>query len=266
MKKTISSSAIEFGYELISTIPYAYHLHLNDKLHKTISCKETKDLYYFSPEHEESLGQRTWSNMKVAHQSGNPNVAIHQEQLNWDEWTPPPYSTHFKNDVFVYDKPLCIVANKYNVEWGNPPINFIDTETLDKMFEILTKNYTVVYNHMTKEMGHDDIVPSLDLGEFDMITNKYPEVITIQQLIKKHTEYNYNQLQLHLFSNCKHFVTVQGGSSVFASFFGGENIIFAKKGSELTCNSYNNWYHKFGNSNIKVVNTYNNLITEINKF
>ena len=117
---------------------------------------------------------------------------------------------------------------------------------------------------MTTEMGHDDIVKSLDIGEFDMIKNEFTDVIIIQDLLKN-SKYNYNQLQLKLYPNCKHFISIQGGSSIFASYFGGINIIFARKGFEIMNNTYNNWYHKFGNSQIKVVQTYEDLILETNK-
>lgn len=62
-----------------------------------------------------------------------------------------------------------------------------------------------------------------------------------------------------IYANCDNFISVQGGSSVFTSYFGGKNIIFAKKGGELKHNSYNG-YNKFSGSQIFHVDNYFNLI------
>ena len=37
----------EFGYELISVLPFAYWLYKNNKLSKTIGATDTKLFYYF---------------------------------------------------------------------------------------------------------------------------------------------------------------------------------------------------------------------------
>ena len=47
-KIEVNSENIEFGYELISCIPYAYYLHQNNLLKKTISGADTQCLYFFS--------------------------------------------------------------------------------------------------------------------------------------------------------------------------------------------------------------------------
>jgi len=55
-------------------------------------------------------------------------------------------------------------------------------------------------------------------------------------------------------SNCESFISVQGGNSVLASFFGGANIIYAKKGNELICGAYEGQYKRFSNCNVKHAN------------
>ena len=54
--------------------------------------------------------------------------------------------------------------------------------------------------------------------------------------------------------------SVQGGNCVIASYFGGTNIIYAKKGNELLCNSYNGHYKKYFNCNVLHSNNYKDFI------
>jgi len=52
MSKTIvNSNCPEFGYELLSSVPYAYNLFLKGDLKETISGFDTSCLYFFSPKH-----------------------------------------------------------------------------------------------------------------------------------------------------------------------------------------------------------------------
>ena len=53
---------------------------------------------------------------------------------------------------------------------------------------------------MTKDMGFDDTVESLNLDEFDFIKEKHPEVITIQEIMSDNN-LNYNETQYSFFKN-----------------------------------------------------------------
>ena len=64
-----------------------------------------------------------------------------------------------------------------------------------------------------------------------------------------------------LHSNCEHFISVQGGNCVLASYFGGTNIIFARAGAELSCNAYNGHYKRYSNCNVLHHNNYKDLLT-----
>jgi len=247
-----NSFGIEFGYELIAVVPWAYYLHTQGELTETISVKDMAPFYYFSPHHTEVEKRRHWDNMQMA--MDIPNIRVHTPQLNLEKWTPPPYKEHYKNDTFKFDKPTLVVTNKYNIEWGEPPANFLNADTLQWIFENYQDKYQIIYSRFLPQMGYDDTVDTLDLGEFEMIYG-YPKVMTIQDLHSKY-DLTYNELQLKLYANCDKFVTVQGGQPVLASYFGGTNIIFARKGQELHCFSYQNWYNLFGGSDIHVTRSY----------
>ena len=254
----------EFGYELISVIPFAYWLHTQNKLKQTISCKDTRCFYYFSKDHKEKHEKRDYIIPK-----SYPINNIHRRFLNTTMmWTPPPYKDIFKNTTFVYSKPICVICNKYNSEWGHPPITFLSKDTLEKLFNILSPIYTIIYCRPEKESISEDNSEIYNLKEHDWIRKSYPEIKLIQDLHKKHPDYTFNELQLNIFANTNHFISVQGGYSILCSYFKGTNIIYGAKSKKKTAldiiyKVYDRWYHRFSGTKIMYRSTYNALIDTV---
>lgn len=247
----------EFGYELQLVIPYAYYLYKHNKLKSTTSSLMTKELYYFSKNHHEKFTKRQFGVSKII-----PNQTPHVKELNYNQYLPPPYKEIYRNNFFVYDKPLLIIHNKYNIEWGSPPINYINKDTLQKIFEMYGKKYTIVYIRPQKKHIVEDHNMTTNLNE-NYLLNIY-NIIDGNTLYTKTKNrfniHNFNHFQLLLHANCDHFISVQGGNCVLASYFGGTNIIFAKKGSELSCSSYQGHYKKYSNCNVLQTNNYKDLL------
>jgi len=257
----VNHYGVEFGYELIAVIPFAYWHHLNGSLEETISCKDTRPLYYFSGNHKEILSGRHSKHVRTLMNEGViPNIYIHVEKLDKSMWVPPPYKEVYANDEFDFD---VVVYNKYNVELGGKPANYYPPEVLDEIFTLL-EGHNVLYNHMTSSMGYDDKVASLELNEWDVVRS-HGHVTTIQDVIDR-TGYNYNEAQLKAYANADLFVTLQGGGSIFASYFGGTNIIYAVVGHELKCGAFDNWYHEFGGSKIKHHDNYDSILESIKQW
>lgn len=246
----------EFGYELQLVIPYTYYLYENNLLLKTISCKKTRELYYFSKNHEEKYNKR------ICCQPDVPNKSPHIKELNYDMYVPPPYQNIFKNTLFLFNKPLLIIHNKYNIEWGGPPVNYIDKNSLEKIFEHCYNRYTVVYIRPNFNEIISDNSEICDLDEYDIL-NKY-SILNGNKLYQenklKNNINNFNHFQLLIHSNCSHFISVQGGNSVLASYFGGTNIIYACKGGEINSKSYHGHYKKYSDCKILHSNNYTDFI------
>lgn len=268
MKHTISSFQPEFGYELLSVIPYAYYLYKHDKLQATISGKHTKDWYYFSPNHTELSSPRHGSNNQKIQV---PNKNIHKE-FDLSQWEFPDYKNYFKDEgnvIFDGLENLVIISNKYNIEWNQLPTNYIYTNTLDKIFNYLTnRGYTIVYNRLTSNLGYDDGVDCMPLGDFELIKDKYPNVLTIQHLINTY-KLNLNELQLRLYPLCNKFISVQGGTSIVSSMFGGRNIMLVNKGYETKSGIYNTIFPKFSDVELNIVGAFktpDNLISNLDQY
>ena len=55
------------------------------------------------------------------------------------------YKEYYKNEEFIFDKPLLIIHNKYNIEWGDKPYNFISVPVLNILCNMFKNKYQLVY-------------------------------------------------------------------------------------------------------------------------
>ena len=259
--KQVNSNCPEFGYELLSAIPYAYNLYLKGELKETISGFDTKCLYFFSPKHTENNCKRSWDNMEKLWKIKFPNINIHQSQLDWNLFTPPPFKEFYKNKSINFEKETIVIFNRYNNEWGGPPINYLDLDTLDKLFKMLSDKYQVVYVNLNKGDKYFDGANPMQLND-DTILKKYPKVYSLYDVMDMYPNVSLNEIQLRLFVNCSKYISSNGGQLILSAYFGGENIIFSKKCKELepNVNSFYKWYHKLGGGVFQHVNNYSDLI------
>lgn len=260
----ISSHNIEFGYELIGILPTAYYHYLQGTLTETESGKGSEALYYFSPKHKILKGNREYENKSKALQQGInvPNVNIHKHFLDLKEFAIPPYKKQYKNNEYKYKKPTLCICNRYNYEWGQPPINYFDLQTLSKLIELLQDKYQIVYFGVDLPPQLQDQNKSLKLGDYEYIKKNYKDVIIFQDIVK-----DWNETMLKVFTNCEHYITMNGGYSILSSYFGGKNIIYSKKGlhqtQEINYGSFQRWYGEFGNSQIVYVDSYDKLLNKV---
>lgn len=238
----------EFGPELLFVLPFAYWHFKNGTLKETKTCAQMAEFYYFSPNHKEVFGQRS--------NEGNYNFEIprilYSHNYNIKKWTPVPLKEIYRNDIYVYDKPSLIVANRYNSEWGGPPISFFSIEILQFIFNSLRDDYKIIYNRPEAKhiiMDNSDIY---QLNETEWIRANYPDVILMSDLYEKNkgNANNFNHLQLMVYANAESFISIHGGTSILASYFQGTNIIFSKKGPEHVFNCFTTLYPKLSGAHI----------------
>ncbi|WP_461107422.1 hypothetical protein [Spirosoma koreense] len=217
----------EFDQELRYVLPFAYWHHLNGTLLKTISAQDTKEFYFFSPDHEERFQKRVW---RESYEHFNVPNMTHSNSYSFRNWRQVPYKTHFRNDIFVYDKPLLVIANKYNIEWDQPPINFLDIPTLDQIIRTYGSRYQIIYNRPLPSQIVQDNSETMQLNEHAWLKEAHPEVILMSDLYTRYhpkVVNNFNHLQLMVYANCNHFISMHGGTAALASCFGGTNIILS---------------------------------------
>lgn len=238
----------EFAPELQFVLPFAYWHHANGTLKKTLSSKWSKELYFFSPEHTETFDLRT--------NDGNYNFEIprilYSQNYNMRKWKPVPLKTMYANDVYKFEKPTLIIANRYNMEWDGPPISFYSKEMLEFIIHQLRDKYTIVYNRPRPKNIISDNSDIYDLDEYDWLRAAYPDVVLMEDLFYQNTGHanNFNHLQLLVYANAERFVSIHGGTATLASYFGGINLIYSKQGPEHHFLCYEKLYPKFSNAKI----------------
>lgn len=258
----------ELGYELLSIIPYAMKLNSQGLLEGTVSGRDTAPFYYFSPNHvEDDTLERSWKYTALYADAGFPNIRIHQPQLDWSQWKRPDYNGYNYRRGISFEKETIVICNRYNVEWGEKPINFFSLDILRKMFDMLKDDYQIVYCNLggVEELKkYDDNNPAISLGDYQMIKKEYPQVLHIYDLHKKYN-LSINETQMRVFASCKKYITMNGGYGIWASYMGGENVIYSVRCRELNVNSFYNWYWKLGSGHVTHVNSYDSLIEMINQ-
>ena len=165
---------------------------------------------------------------------------------------------------------MFIVCNKYNSEWKNPPISFLSVECLEQIFSKLIPSFKVIYCRPGDSEIVSDSSKIYRLNDKEMIKEKYPEVCLIEDLYKENSDLSFNELQLMCFANSDHFISVQGGYSIFCSYFKGTNIIYGAKSKirtadEIVYRAYDRWYHKFSGSSIMYCDSYDKIMSALTK-
>jgi hypothetical protein len=227
--KEISFSG-EFAPEVEFVLPFAYWHYKNGTLKSTESSSFTKELYFFSPHHEETFTTRT--------DEGNYNYeiprVIYSQDYNISKWEMVPLKEKYQNNIYVFDKPTLIIANRYNSEWNGPPVSFYSIEILSFMIEKLKNSYTIIYNRPRPHNITMDTSDIYDLNEFDWLKKEHPEVLLMEDLLKenKANAKDFNHLQLMVYANADHFISIHGGTAALASYFKGINLILSTKGPE----------------------------------
>tara|TARA_B100000519_G_scaffold51578_1_gene42155 strand:- start:1016 stop:1987 length:972 start_codon:yes stop_codon:yes gene_type:complete len=278
----------EFGIELALALPYSYWLHENNQLEKVITSEGMKPFYFFCDNVEEKYDSRTIDNSKAGLNTlpnswiyGNKdNAKLYKNEwpiweefmceekgcgiLDYRKWKLPNYTTQYKNDRFVFDKPFIVVANRYNWEHGTRPVGYFDIKCLYEIFNYLTnKGYTVIYkrpsntefppdqNEMTTILYKETLSAIVEgVGNITdkQLTSYYDDVILFDDIVEKNKDLSYNEVQLQLFTNAEKFIAMSGGSTLLLNLFQKPTITYLYNTSDLRENF---WQSKNNNINIK---------------
>lgn len=257
----------EFAFELLAVIPYAYWLHAQGLLEETIGVSDTRALYWFSARHEERPVARSYVPITEYPVGVRGTLRYDRKgfpsELETSRWRPPPYREVFRDDRFRWDRETLVICNKFSDEqyrWHRGPANFIDVATLLELIGKLRSRYQIIYVRPRASDIVNDHQVIRDYGDIDAVASMYPDVLTIQQLRDQYPGLGFNELQLRVFASCSRFISVLGGSSYLASYFGGTNIVLARRGWEVACNAYDRWFDRFSGARVLAVRSSGELL------
>ena len=168
-----------------------------------------------------------------------------------NDWSAPEYKKHYLKKLEKYpnlksEKPVIVINNKYNGEWGQKiPYNYLPLDFLKYFIKLFHKDYQIYYiRHTgaenTYNKGYLDDAGSYDniepYGDYDLIHGKYPSVITIYDILKQDFAkgLDYNELQMMLLSQSKYIISVNGGNAILSAYFGEELMIYGHPNCKST--------------------------------
>jgi len=153
----------------------------------------------------------------------------------------PPYKDVYDNDVYKWSKPTLCICNRANIEWKHAAINYFDADILDWLFAKLKPHYEIVYFPVAIPKDIQDHEKPIEINDIQVAQRHGVKLFT--ELADGR---NWNDVMLRVFANCEHYITMNGGYSILASYFSGMNIIYSKPGHvqarELGTYEFWRWY------------------------
>lgn len=230
----------EYGTEVNTFVPYIYYLKKNNLLKdKVVLYSGMKPYYYFLEDNEVLYKEsnRYWIPPSARHclpenliddvvffNKYNPGLPPHN-------FIPPPMKEYYSKYKIESSKPILILQNKYNKEWGQPPKNFIDVKTLREILHILIPKYHVIYfrsNNLflpgySRDANENE---SLPINDKEMIKSEFMGSVTIFEDLLSKVNTDFNMFKCVLLANAKAFVSVIGGHIDFSNYFPGTHVIY----------------------------------------
>lgn len=184
-----------------------------------------------------------------------------------ENWSPPKIKNKWKN-YLKYDKPTIVVQNKYTLEWMKAPFNYFSVEFLNEFFEIFKVKYQILYIRpdSNRKDYYTDENKILKFGDYDLIKDKHPEIITIKDVMDKHPELNFNTAQFAIHATSDKHISPSGGNACLSAYFGGDLFIFDtynEAGPLRGIWQTNSWLKFLGGSNIYGFNKYEDMLNKI---
>lgn len=230
----------EFGAEVNSFLPFVYWLHVAGLMQgrDILTYAGMAPLYFFlrpGQIREKSEPRRfVWP---ADRPPWLPTRDDHGHRSRAFE-SFPDYRRRYRDDSFESSKPLLILHNKYSIEWGRGPVNYLPLDLLERLFGELGDRYQIVYLRpgiLGLPAGYSpDHQPDLEFGDLALV-RRFPDIWLFDELAAEiRPRASYNELKLRLYASAWCHITVQGGNAHLAALFSGALLtIFHRFGQEI---------------------------------
>jgi hypothetical protein len=232
----------EFGSEIVTFLPFVFNLKIQGLMsNRFVSTYAGMDAYYY------------FLNSNQLHQKGVGRSYVAFE----DRWWPHSdehYRVKIDGEIFpIFQtktkkrrKPIIFIQNKYCVEWGDRPINFIPLKVLEQIFEFTKNTHSIVYSRQGLALKQSQLGISLDHNtelyfEDEALCQDFSHVKILE---KSRMLRSYNAKKLQHMNRADLLIGVQGGSMYPWAYFHKNAVILHVKGNEMEF-SYNHGFFKF---------------------
>jgi hypothetical protein len=210
----------EFTWDMVRTFPRV-NFFLETGKNVQVVCKKNLESLY------QELTPNVISEDRFNPYNDNSTYNHNRPPFTLENWLPPNLKDKWKN-YLIYDKPTIVVQNIYTLEWTKGPFNYFSVEFLDEFFETFKYKYQILYirPESNRKDYYTDENKILSFGDYDLIKNNHPEVITIKDVMEKHSELNFNTAQFAMHATSNKHISPSGGNACLSAYFGGDLFIF----------------------------------------
>ena len=212
----------EFGVEITTFVPFIFWLKTRGMLsgRRVLTYAGMRSYYHFldDAEYAEQSRARVW--LPPEQRTWPSNSSYTATRQDWHRI--PDYRARFAEEGMVFERPVLFIQNKFCVEWGEGPINYLPLKALERLFALAGERFDVVYSRPRAMDGRGDYAAD-DNSDCD-----YPDLAMARRfsavlVLEDHVAANgldYNLTKLQIAAKAHLFVAVQGGGAHLLACFG----------------------------------------------
>ena len=149
-------------------------------------------------------------------------------------------------------RPLLVIHNKHNTEWGRQPVNHIPLNVLDVLLEALEPDFTIVYVRHGMNAAVDGFSQDHNSPRFfgdRAVVERHRDVVCFDDLYADHIAAggspDINAFKNALYSRCHRFISSQGGGAHHIAYFSGSLMIVLHRAGREARLAYGDGYYGF---------------------
>jgi len=235
----------EFGAEITTFIPFVAWLKKEGYLlgRRIVTYAGMRPYYFFldESEFEEKIELRSW--LPESERYWPSNSTYTATASPWHVY--PDYRRHFKQNGKRFDRPVLFIQNKFAVEWGEGPVNYIPLNSLRHLLNLTAKTFDVMYSRpRERATGYSsDENTACDYPDRAVI-RQFPHVTDFEAECQA-TARNYNQAKLEVLAQSHLFVAVQGGGAHLLACFGNSLLLLLHNAGDEYPHAYQHGPYKY---------------------
>lgn len=212
----------EYGAEITTFIPFAFWLKQQGLLagRTLVTYRGMRPYYYFldDEEYREKPDRRDWEPFESRIWPTNSSYTATRQPWH----VMPDYRRRYGSEGLTFDRPVLFIQNKFTVEWGEGPINYLPLDFLARTIERATARFDVVYSRPRTlpppagfSSDHNSFCDYPDLS----VVRRFPQVLILEDHCEQ-TGADYNLTKLQILAKTWRFIAVQGGGAHLLACFG----------------------------------------------
>jgi hypothetical protein len=234
----------EYGVELVCFIPFARFLYQNGHLRERhLITYSTMQPYYadilnvskFRADHVRRDNYQEYFRFPsyniCEYKARRSRFEYHDYYVGNQSF----FSSLKSRSLFVSKRKKIFISNKFCVEWALGPINYIPLIIIQRIFELCSTDFEIVYSRpgiagydVSRDNDRDCQYPDGDLVNlFDITCLEFRTSLP-----------EYNETKVSTASMADFFITVQGGGSLLLPIFGKPIVLYHLRGPERELGQY----------------------------